>query len=276
MQKIKLIALDLDGTTLNEKSQLTPRTKEVLEKAIAQGVYMVAASGRAFASFPKDVLAVRGLTYAITSNGAATCDPISGRRICSFSMEAEKVDAVLAFLEEEPQREIEVFYEGVAYVSDRYYENPVAYGAPEKMVPYIKSTRHGVGDIREFMKSHRQDLDSMDIICGEERDRLRWKERLEALGGLYITSSVSYRIEISNEHSGKGAALKKVAEILHVRPEEIIAFGNAQNDMDMLLFAGTSVAVANSEAEVLDCADIIAPSNDEEGVAQTIEELLEL
>jgi len=275
MTKIKLIALDLDGTTLNEKSQLTLRTKEVLECALEQGLYVVAASGRAFASFPKEVLDIRGLTAAITSNGAATCEPLTGKRIASISMESEKVDAVLGMLKEEPFREIEVFHKGVAYVSQRYFDNPVSAGAPQRIIPYIKSTRHPVPDIRKFLMEHRDELDSMDIICGDERDKKRWKRQLEELGGLYITSSVFYRIEISNEQCGKGNALRKVAELLQVHPEEIIAFGNAQNDMDMLRFAGTSVAVANSEPEVLQYADIIAPSNDEDGVAQVLEQFLE-
>ena len=274
MQKIRLIALDLDGTTLNDKSELMPRTKAILEWAISQGIYVVAASGRAFASFPKGVLAIRGLAYAVTSNGAAVCEPKSGERVFAFSLEPEKVDAILHFLEEEPEREIEVFYQGTAYVSDRFYADPVSCGASEKMVPYIRRTRHPVGDIRVFLREHRKGLDSFDIICSEPEKRMEWKTRLEELGGLYITSSVSYRIEVSNEKSGKGSALRKVAELLDVKPEEIIAFGNAENDLDMLAFAGISVAVANSEPAVLHAADRIAPSNEEEGVAQILEEML--
>ena len=100
MQKIKLIAIDLDGTALDEKSHLTERTRRALEQAAQRGIYLVVASGRAYSSLPEDVMGVKGLTYAITSNGAAAYDVKSGERSFSCPMEEEKVETLLGFLEE--------------------------------------------------------------------------------------------------------------------------------------------------------------------------------
>ena len=276
MQKIKLIAIDLDGTALDEKSHLTERTRRALEQAAQRGIYLVVASGRAYSSLPEDVMGVKGLTCAITSNGAAAYDVKSGERSFSCPMEEEKVETLLGFLEEEPETAVEVFWDGEPYAGRRFLEDPEKYGAPARAVPYLQRTRTPVEDIFSFIRRHKRELDAVDIICEGPLDKAEWVEKLDEIGGLYVTSSTPYRLEISSERSGKGAALREAAARLHVLPEEIIAFGNAENDVDMLCFAGFGVAVANSPGHVKQQADHVAPANTEEGVAQVLEELLGL
>ena len=69
---LRLIALDLDGTTLNSQGKVSPYTKEILEKALSKGILVVIASGRALSAIPEDILNIRGLKYIITSNGSST------------------------------------------------------------------------------------------------------------------------------------------------------------------------------------------------------------
>ena len=71
---LRLIALDLDGTTLNSQGKVSPYTKKILEKALSKGILVVIASGRALSAIPEDILNIRGLKYIITSNGDKTCD----------------------------------------------------------------------------------------------------------------------------------------------------------------------------------------------------------
>lgn len=274
MQKIKMIALDLDGTTLNDESHLTERTRRILEEAIRRGIHVIVASGRAYTALPSEVLSIQGIPYAITSNGAATYNPGSGERVFSYSMDGEKVEGLLELLKEEPETAIEVFSQGQPYASAEYLEDPTAYGAPARVVPYLRRTRKPVPDARSFAWEHREELDSLDIIASGPMERAEWMAKLKELGGIYVTSSVSYRLEISNEKGGKGAALREVAARLRIRPEEIVAFGNAENDIDMLRFAGLGIAVANSPELVKKYADQVAPSNQDEGVAQILEALL--
>ncbi len=276
MQTIKLIALDLDGTTLTEEKELTLRTERVLREAAKRGSHLVVASGRAYTSLPKEVMALPGITYALTSNGSAVYDPKTGERVFEFLMKAETVDQILELLEENPEQEAEVFYKGMPHVSERFMADPVRYGAPQSAVPYLQTTRTAVKDLLAFAREHRHELDAIDIIRVGEEERASWFARLEKMESLYITSSVPYRIELSGADSGKGAALRAIAGKLGILPEEIVAFGNADNDMDMMEFAGLGVAVANSPKHVREMADRVVPSNDEEGVAQMLEELLEL
>ena len=70
MKKIKMIGLDLDGTLLNSKKEVTDHTKSVLEEAIAQGIIVLVATGRPLTGIPGQVRAIQGMQYALTTNGA--------------------------------------------------------------------------------------------------------------------------------------------------------------------------------------------------------------
>lgn len=74
MNKIKLLALDLDGTTLTSKNTLAPAVKSALEKAIENGIIIAIATGRPVGTMPQSILDIEGIDYLITSNGAAIYD----------------------------------------------------------------------------------------------------------------------------------------------------------------------------------------------------------
>ena len=74
MKKIKMIGLDLDGTLLNSKKEVTDHTKSVLEEAIAQGIIVLVATGRPLTGIPGQVRAIQGMQYALTTNGARIYD----------------------------------------------------------------------------------------------------------------------------------------------------------------------------------------------------------
>ena len=111
---IQCIALDLDQTTLDANGQLAPETRAALEHAISRGIHIVIASGRAFGSLPADVLAVPGIEYAITSNGAAVYHIPSGKCLHNYTLTPTSVRQILLATENEPVV-YEAFVKGVAY-----------------------------------------------------------------------------------------------------------------------------------------------------------------
>ena len=117
---IRMIALDLDGTTLT-RSGLTRRTKETLEEAIRRGIQVVIATGRVYASLPEPVKKLQGLRYIITSNGAHISDAATGEILYSDCMDPKAVDEVLTILPREPYP-VEVFTGGKAYIARSVYE----------------------------------------------------------------------------------------------------------------------------------------------------------
>ena len=261
---IQCIALDLDRTTLDGEGRLSPGTRRALEYAIAKGVHIVIASGRSFASLPRDVTAVPGIEYAITSNGAAVYHVPTGTRLHSYAMTPESVRRILELVSEEPVV-CEAFVDGTAYAHAAYVADPVKYGATPQAIRYIQSTRHPEADITGFIRRHINRLDSLDLIV------LR-----RSVPDIYLTSSVQQLIEISHRDAGKHSGVRFVAERLRLSPADIAAFGDGDNDADMLSYVGCGIAMANASPACLAAADHVTLDHREDGVAHGIYHMLKL
>lgn len=271
---IKLIALDLDGTVLTDSNTLSDRVKRSLERAIQRGIEVVAASGRPYGSMPKNVLGIDGLNYSITSNGAAVYDN-SGRRIHSSLISENDVISLLK-ITEEFDLIFEAYVDGLTYTDSRYTANPLKYGCSEAYVDYVKSSHGHIDNMREFIYNHRRELDSIEIVCTDAKKRAHIRQLVEdSTCEFYITSSSENFIEFMDKNATKGNAVDWLCKHLDVKQEHTCACGNADNDADMIEQAGFGAAVENASKLCLDCADIIVPSNNNDGVARLIEIILD-
>jgi len=271
---IRCIALDLDRTTLGADGRLSAGNRQALERAIRRGVHIVIASGRPLCSLPTDVTALPGIEYAITSNGAAVYHLPTGKRLHGFTLPAGAAQEILRLTADEPLT-YEAFVGGIAYGDADYVADPVLYGTPPTSVGYVQRTRRPVPDIRAFIRAHSNELDSLDLVVRSAAE----KERLSALlsasvPDLYVTSSVPQLVEISHRDAGKHSGLRFVADLLGISPTQIAAFGDADNDVDMLTFAGCGIAVANASPACLAAAERVTGRFDEDGVAQAIHQFL--
>lgn len=273
-QKIKLIALDLDQTTLRTDKSLSERTRQAILAAIRAGIWVVIASGRSFGSLPAAILEVPGIRYAVTSNGSAIYRLPEGERCHEFLMDPSVVGQLLELIPRELA--MEAFWEGRAYASRCYVEDPGRFGATDHAALYVQATRTPVEQIRDFMREHQAELDSVQVVVGDEkiRDEL-WKKLEQAVPGLYLTSSASTLLELSQTVGGKRCGLEWLGRTLGIAPEEMMAFGDAQNDIDMIRYAGVGVAMGNGHPALKEAADRVTLTNDEDGVALVIEEYLE-
>lgn len=273
-QKIKLIALDLDQTTLRTDKSLSDRTRQAILAAIRAGIWVVIASGRSFGSLPAAILEVPGIRYAVTSNGSAIYRLPEGERCHEFLMDPSVVGQLLELIPRELA--MEAFWEGRAYASRCYVEDPARFGATDHAALYVQATRTPVEQIRDFMREHQAELDSVQVVVGDEkiRDEL-WKKLEQAVPGLYLTSSASTLLELSQTVGGKRCGLEWLGRTLGIAPEEMMAFGDAQNDIDMIRYAGVGVAMGNGHPALKEAADWVTLTNDEDGVALVIEEYLE-
>ena len=276
MKECRCIALDLDGTLLSDDGTLCEESSQVLHEAIHAGIHVVVASGRAYSTLPASVLSIPGIEYAITSNGAAVYRVPDSECVCVHKLREESVRAILSLVEKELDEPLyEVFIDGTAYAPADYVKNPEAYGASGRSVSYVKSTRKPCEDLMAFIEEHIGELDSLDVVMNDQEEKKRlWSLLEENIEHVYITASVPRFIEISDESSGKASALSFVLGRLGISPEQTAAFGNADNDADMLEFAGLGVAVANATEKCRKAADKITGSNHEAGAAKEIKRIL--
>lgn len=272
--EVKCIALDLDGTTLCDDKSISPENKAAIEEAVKRGIHVFVASGRCLDALPESITSIKGIEYAITSNGAAVYRLKDQVCLHRRLLPKETVRKVLA-LTKDMEITYEFFYEGVPYARREYVEDPLAYGAVPYAIDYIRRTRRPVDDIESFIRSHETEGDGLDLITRDMELKMRlWKLLEKELPDSYITSSVSNRIELSSREAGKHNGLKFLLDHLGLRAEEAAAFGDADNDKEMLAFAGCGMAVANGTEGCKAAADLLVPSNTDHGVAWGIRKLL--
>lgn len=271
---IRCIALDLDQTTLDGQGRLSPGNRAALEYAIARGVHIVIASGRAFATLPADILAVPGIEYAITSNGAAVYHLPTGRCLHRCTLTPQSVAQVLALTKDLPLA-YEAFVDGQAYAQADYVRCPEQYGAVGHASTYVQQTRQPVEDFPAFIREHLDELDSLDLVSGDSSLQSRLRQDLACqVNDLYITTSAPQLLELSNQQCGKHAGVRFVARLLSLPPDQIAAFGDGDNDADMLSFVGQGIAVANATPACLAAARHVTLDHQHDGVAYGIRSIL--
>ncbi len=276
MSKVRLIALDLDGTTLDSSKQVSEKNRNAIINAVKNSVHVCIASGRAFDTLPSVVTEIPGIEYAITSNGAAVYEIKDKKCLRSYKLTAESVKTILELTKDMPVT-YEAFIEGRAYAGSEYIHNPVKFGATKEAIHYIQTTRTLIDDITGFIREHVNELDSMDIIVKDADMKEKVCDAIyKETQDVYITSSVKQLVEISYKDAGKKSGVKFLADRLGVSKEEIAAFGDADNDKDMIEYAGYGIAVANASTSLKEKADYITLSNDEDGIAYAFANILDI
>ena len=275
MKPIRMIALDLDGTALRTDSTLSETVKQAIGTAIDAGIEIVIASGRPFGGLPEPVTSIEGISYAVVSNGAAVYDIRTNDRIWKKPLPAEAVQTVLEMAEHTGYT-LELFIEGKAYADRAYVNDPVQYGRSIQFISYVQTTRTPVEDVRCFAKAHENDFDSIALICPDPAEKQKLMEQLrKTIPDVYVTTSGGDLIELMHKDTGKAAGLAQLADICGITPEETAAFGNGDNDADMLRYAAVGIAVENASSLCREAADCVVKSNDEDGTAQGIQMLLD-
>ena len=232
------------------------------------------ASGRSFSTLPEDVIRIPGIQYAITSNGAAVYTVPDGQCLQRFYLSEKSVLEILRLTEREAVV-YEAFIDGIAFADEAYVRDPVRFGATAEAVSYVQSTRKLIFDMPAFIRAHANELESVDIVTYDEQIKSRIWEKLQTfIPDIYITSSVPQLIEIAHRRAGKHSGLRYIAELLRLPREGIAAFGDGDNDQEMLKWAGCGIAVANATRACLAAADRVTSAHDADGVAEGIYALL--
>ena len=270
---IKLIALDLDGTTLNKERVISRRTRKALEDAAAKGVNIVVATGRPKGALPKDVYEIDAIRYVITSNGASITDLAESRVIYKNCMSSETAKFAADLLSRYPYV-IEAFTDGLAYINGDYYRKVKESGDCFRNPEYILTTRNPVDNIIDFILEHHDGIENINVNFESLDDKAAMKPVLETIPGATVTSSFRNNLEIGGATTSKADALTQLGKILDVTKEEMMAAGDSPNDIAMIKAAGLSIAMGNGEDEVKEAADYVTLSNAEDGVAFAIEKFV--
>lgn len=274
MDKIKLVASDLDGTLLNKNKEITPRLFEALEKLNEIGVYFVPSTGRPFGTVPHAIKELPFLKYVITSNGATIYDAEKKENIIENYLTPEAVDAVIKIARELPIL-VEYFIEGKAYIAKSVYDDLTPYDLTESHTKYVLNSRTPVEDFWGEMKRNDSVLENINLVFKDMDMRKQVWDELKATGLASVTAATTKNIEITSLYATKAKALEKLCDVLGFTRENVLAMGDGDNDMPMIQFAGIGVAMANGEEHIKAAADIIADDCNDFGAAKILEQIIE-
>lgn len=270
-QNIRMVGLDLDGTLLNSNKVFTEYSKEVITKALRQGVIVLPATGRPATGIPKEVMEFPGIRYALTSNGARVLDLQDEKVLYERLISYEAGGRLLEILKKYDAL-LEIYYDGTGYAAKRDLDRVERYMPSAPMVNYILNTRQPVEDVFEMYHREHRPLDKIQALFASQEDkREAFKEVGEKLQEITICGALHNNLEANAKEARKGVALVKLGELLGIPREEIMACGDGSNDIEMIRKVGFGVAMSNAIDEVKEAADYVTLSNDEDGVARVIE-----
>ncbi|GGI45364.1 sugar phosphate phosphatase [Paenibacillus marchantiophytorum] len=260
--KYRLIALDVDGTLLNDDHVLTEKTIATIQEVHDQGCHIVLCTGRAPDS-TLPLLQQLGLEGTmITHNGAATvyADERGLTLVNEFAFTVPEIEPMLNYVRREAIHfdvctSFNMYIERISDYEKQMYKKflitpKLVTSVSELGLPIVKYTL----------------FSQPDVLDRVQQD---WEEQ-QLYGHLRMIRSGDLFIDVMNPIANKGNALKTLASSLEIDPSEIMAIGNYFNDLEMMDFAGLGVAVANSPEGVLQAADVITSSNNDEGVHEAL------
>jgi len=263
----RLCAIDLDDTLLGPDHTISERSLCAVQAVVACGATVVLASGRMHEAMLRYIRQLELTTPMISYNGAMVKNPLTGEEWLHERIRPELAQIVMDFCQE---RDLQLnFYANgvvntVAYTPwmQLYHERT---GCPYEIVPDLYTRMREVSPTKLIIVNTLEYTNSLLPV---------FRERFG--DALYITKSTDEYLEFMPATANKGAALALIADHFGVAQESVLAFGDSYNDIPMLRWAGTGLAVGNAKPEVLVAADRIIGRYDEDGVAQALEEIYHL
>ena len=264
----QLIAMDLDGTLTNDRKVITEKTKEVLMEAQKRGIRLALASARPSPGLfrERDVLDMQHHKGILMSyNGGRIVDAQTGKVLFETAMDPEQTRQVLKQLEQLPVTPI--LDDGVQfYVTDKNgfkvdYEcrnNNMTCTEVENLADFLH-----FAPIKILMSVDPAELKAVQkTIAGFLPENLT------------VVQTAAFYLEIIPAVINKGQGIRDICQVLGISTEQVITFGDAENDIPMLRTAGMGVAMGNATEAVKAAADLVTLSNNEDGIAVALEKLL--
>jgi Cof subfamily protein (haloacid dehalogenase superfamily) len=264
---IKLVALDLDGTTLLEDhSSISDKTVDAIHRAKDAGAIICIVTGRSYnlTKCARDRLGI--VDYAITGNGSAIFDAKTGEmfEIPEFQLSIEQANTIYNIFNKH-KLILELYHSGQSYIRRSDLSLFKTSFSPE----FERDMRENmvlVDSFDDMINMQGSEKLTATGIPVDEHDNI-WRQ-LVAHNSFSIFSSFADNIEVSSNNSSKGIALSRLCADLSISLKDVIAFGDGDNDISMLKIVGLSYAVENAIDELKQVAKFVTASNEDEGVSK--------
>ena len=266
--KYKLIAMDLDGTLLNDQKIITEKTKAALMAAQEKGIRLALASARPSPGLfrERDTLGMQNFGGVLMSyNGGRIVDGETGKVLFETSMDLEETKQVLRQLESLPVTPI--LDDGAKFYVTSKDGFKVDYECRNNNMTCVE-----VGNLADFLT-----FAPIKILMSVQPEELV-NVQAQIAGflpeSLTVVQTAAFYLEVIPKVINKGQGIRDICGVLGLDPAEVIAFGDAENDIPMLRAAGMGVAMGNAQDAVKAAADMATLSNNDDGIADALEKLI--
>lgn len=273
---IKLIVTDLDGTFLNSNHVTIPQENiDAFRRAHEMGIKVAIASGRTKILTEYLTEQLPFLDYLITSNGAVTYDLKTGKAIAS-SLISNKNSIAIIDIFSDYNLPYEMYFNGDCYMNSKSYALFNGDNMSPQIHELLKDFIKEVPSNRELIKD--KGVEKLNILTLSADERIEIEKRVSSLGTFAFASSFPMQegqngnLEMTHKDATKGFAVKSIAESMGITANQVMCFGDGENDCPMLKYAGYSFAMANGSDYAKNTAKYLADTNDNGGVAKAVKQ----
>lgn len=262
MEEIKLVAFDLDGTLLDDNSEVSEENLRAIEDLTKRGIHVVICTGRALEEIPSSLRNNENLRYVIFSNGSVILDKTTGEKITNCL--SHDISSKIFNVTKDYEVIIAVHYNENNYVSfDFMNEDKIAYyNVSSGSKNAIQNYAIKLENFDEW-KNKVDGAEVLNIFFHDKDECVECEKRLREIPNLLVVVPDGYNIDMINDNAGKGKALSYLANRLGIDKSNVIAVGDSGNDLPMMEVVGTSFAVSNANNVLKEKCDKIICSNNE-------------
>lgn len=273
---LKAIVLDIDGTLLNDKKIISTRTKEKLIEAQRMGIKVILASGRptkGMLPLAEELRMDQYEGYLVSYNGSTVYDAKTKKEIFNQGIPLDLSNEILNHLSAFDV--VSMVDEGnYMYVTDAFFDikSEVPAGHMNIVEYEVRGVNFMVCEVQDYSRVLTRPVNKI-LVSGNPDYLQTHYQSMVAPFSNKITAAFSapFYFEYTDLGIDKAKALNEVFPEMGIQPENMIAFGDGQNDRSIIEYAGLGVAMSNAIPEILDIADATTSSNNEDGIADFLD-----
>lgn len=269
--KYKMIAIDMDGTLLNDKKEVSQNNKLAIKRASELGVKIVVCTGRIFTSARFYASLIETPAPIVASNGAYIREKDENKIIYKKTIDKDLLYKLVDLIENYS------IYPHL-YTSEKIYTKKIInfssnYDKWNRMVP--ENERVKIVIVKDFKEVIENEEILKVALADDDIEKLNTlRQKISNEFNLSIVSSYYNNLEIMTEGVSKGNAVKILAESFNINRDEVICIGDNENDISMIEYAGLGVAMGNATEKLKSISDYVTDTNEKDGVAKVINKFI--
>lgn len=270
VKPVRLIVCDVDGTLVNSDKQITKDTILAVNQALAAGITVAVASGRAWGEMTQVLTALPAIHTFICSNGAIVMKQ-AGDSFETVFHQSFSTKRGVALLRKLLTWDVygEVYAGDVVYGDKTCLPHITDYVHPQ-ILPLMAPSRKMVADLPTYLEEHQIEMEKVQVFYGTEANKAAIVAELGHSHEFTLIESSEGNLEFVQPGISKGKAVAALAESMGLSADEVMTIGDSNNDLTMLTYGGVSFAMGNGEDTAKAAAAYETLTNDEDGVAAAI------